>query len=124
VTDAVATMLENARAAGEIKGLVTNLIEGGVTHLQYADDTIIFLALEEDSIIYTKFLLYYFENMSGLRINYKSEVMVIGGSNEDQVRVDEAFNCKLASLPMKYLGVMVSNKHITISDLAHVYQIK
>jgi hypothetical protein len=60
--------------------------------------------------------------MSGLRINYKSEVMVIGGSDEDQVRVDEAFNCKPASLPMKYLGVMVSNKHITISDLAHVYQ--
>jgi hypothetical protein len=47
VSDALACMLDKARAAGHIRGLVQNLVEGGITHLQYADDTIIFLSLEE-----------------------------------------------------------------------------
>ena len=45
VSDALAKMLTNAKA-GEIKVLVPNLIDGGFTHLQYADDTIIFLELD------------------------------------------------------------------------------
>jgi hypothetical protein len=52
---------------------------GGVTHLQFADDRVIRLETDEDSIENTKFLLYCFENMSGLKINYhKSEVIVLG----------------------------------------------
>jgi retron-type reverse transcriptase len=39
---ALATMLERAKVAGLIKGLVPDLIEGGPTHLQYADDTAFF----------------------------------------------------------------------------------
>jgi hypothetical protein len=35
-------MLSRASAAGVIQGLVPNLIDGGLTHLQYADDTVIF----------------------------------------------------------------------------------
>jgi hypothetical protein len=42
VVDALAGMLDKAREAGHIRGLVPNLVEGGITHLQYADDTIIF----------------------------------------------------------------------------------
>jgi hypothetical protein len=70
VSDALCTMLDKARMNGQIKGLVPHLIEGGISHFQYADDTVIFLALEEQLILYTKFLLYCFENMSGLRVNY------------------------------------------------------
>jgi hypothetical protein len=81
VSDALATMLEHAKRAGEIKGLVPHLVESGITHLQYADHTIIFLDLDEKSIIYTKFFLYCFEDMSGLKINYdKSEIFVLGSS--------------------------------------------
>jgi hypothetical protein len=67
---------------------------------------VIFLALDEQSIIFTKFLLCCFEDMSGLKINYqKSEVLVIGGSEEDQTKVAGMFNCNIGHLPMKYLGV-------------------
>jgi hypothetical protein len=78
-------MFENAKMAGQIRGLVPNLIEGGLTHLQYADDTIIFLNYDDQSIYNTKFLLYCFEDMSGLKINYeKSEVFALGCSDEEQ----------------------------------------
>jgi hypothetical protein len=80
VSDALATMLEKAKETNQIRGVIPHLVEGGLTHLQYADDTIIFLSLEEQTILNTKFLLYCFEDMSGLKINYqKSEVFVVGG---------------------------------------------
>jgi hypothetical protein len=123
VSDAFATMFKKAREAGTIKGLVPRLVGGGLTHLQYADDTIIFLELEEGSILYANFLLYCFENMSGLRINYqKSEVFVIGADLEEQERVADIFNCNVGTFPLKYLGVMISDKHMCIPDLAYIHQ--
>jgi hypothetical protein len=63
--------------------VIPHLIEGGLTHLQYADDMIIFLSLDEQTILNTNFLLYCFEDMSGLKINYqKSEVLVMGGQKK------------------------------------------
>jgi hypothetical protein len=123
VSDALATMLDNAKREGQIKGLVPHLVEGGITHLQYADDMIIFLSLGDQSIINTKFLLYYFEDMSGLKINYqKSEVLVLGSNEEESTRVAAMFNYNIGQLPMKYLGVMVNNRHMTAADLTYVSQ--
>jgi hypothetical protein len=123
VSDALATMIDNARRAGEIKGLVPHLIEGGITHLQYADDTIIFVDMDNQSIINIKFLLYCFENMSGLKINYeKSEIFALGCSEEEGRRIAEMLNCNIGRFPMKYLGVMADNKHMTVSDLSYIYQ--
>jgi hypothetical protein len=122
VSDTLATMFENGKLTGQIRGLVPNLIEGGLTHLQYADDTIVFLNHDDQSIYNTKFLLYYFEDMSGLKINYeKSEVFVLGCFDEEQKRVAEMFNCNNGSLPLKYLGIMVNNKHMPASDLSYVH---
>jgi hypothetical protein len=116
-------MIDNARRAGEIKGLVPHLIEGGITHLQYADDTIIFVDVDNQSIINIKFLLYCFENMSGLKINYeKSEIFALGCSEEEGRRIAEMLNCNIGRFPMKYLGVMVDNKNMTVSDLSYIYQ--
>jgi hypothetical protein len=69
--------------------------------------------MEDQSIIHTKFLLYFFKNMSCLKINYqKSEVLVIGGSEEEQERVAGMLNCNVGSLPIKYLGVWVNDRHM------------
>jgi hypothetical protein len=121
VSDALATMIDNAKLAGKIKGLVPNLIEGGLTHFQYADDTIIFLNMDDQSIIHTKFLLYCFENMSGLKINYqKSEVFALGCSEQEAIRVAQMLNCNTGQLLLKYLGVLVHNKYMTTSELNYV----
>jgi hypothetical protein len=63
--------MKKAKDARLIKGLVPELVEGGggVTHLQYADGTVICLETDEESITNAKFLMYYFENMSDLKIN-------------------------------------------------------
>ena len=80
VADALAAVLDKAKIAGHISGVVGHLIPGGgVTHLQYADDTMIMVEGLEHVIINLKFLLLCFEAMSGIKINFdKSEVMVVG----------------------------------------------
>ena len=122
VGDGLASMLSAAREVGEIRGLVPHLVEGGLTHLQYADNTIIFLNLDEQSVITVKIILFYFEALSGLKINYqKSDVLVVGGSKEEN-SVANMLGCKVGKLPIKYLGIMVDQYHLSAKDLCFVYQ--
>ena len=94
--DALSNMLEKAKAQGVIKGVVPHLVHGGgITHLQYADDTVVMVACDNDSITNLKFILYCFEWMSGLKINYhKSEVYVFGVEEERRNEISNMLNCK------------------------------
>jgi hypothetical protein len=49
VSDALATMLDNAKGEGQIRGLVPHMLEGGITYLKYDYDTIIFLSMDDQS---------------------------------------------------------------------------
>jgi hypothetical protein len=60
-------MLSKANAAGHIKGVIFHLILGGVTQLQYADDSDEAIDL---GIVQLKILLLFFECMLGLKINF------------------------------------------------------
>lgn len=56
--DALATILDKARAAGHLRGVVAHLIPGGgVTHLQYADDIMITVEGSNLDIVNLKFLV-------------------------------------------------------------------
>lgn len=62
-----------------------------------------------------------FESMSGLKINYdKSEAYVTKGSLEDRLRAAHILNCRLGTLPIKYLGMPLTNKHLTIEDFLFI----
>jgi len=77
VADALGVMLQSAVSKGHLSGVLTDLISGGVSHIQYADDTVIMIEATEQSIRNLKLILYCFEWLTGLKINYhKSEVFV------------------------------------------------
>jgi hypothetical protein len=96
-------MLTKASEAGHIAGVAPHLIPGGISHLQYADDTLILVQYNEQHISNLKFLLMCFEEMSGLKINYhKSEVMVMGQSPDIMQRVADMLNCKLGEFPFVF----------------------
>lgn len=121
VGDALAHMLNAAKLKGRVKGLVPHLIEGGLTHLQYADDTILFMEDDESSLANVKFILYCFEWMTGLRINYhKSDVYTFGLSESEQQRVANTLKCKVGEFPMIYLGIPVSDRHLGINCMREV----
>lgn len=54
--DALDCILGKAKQKGHIKGVVPHLLPGGLTHIQYADDTVILMVLEDVTIRNTKFL--------------------------------------------------------------------
>ena len=86
--------------------------------MQYADDTVIMVGGDPDSIRNLKFLLYCFEWMSGLKINYhKSEVLVFGVSKAEQIRMAKMLNCKIGSLPMTYLELPLSDRNVGAKSL-------
>jgi hypothetical protein len=68
-------MITTAKRTGHLRVLVPNLVEGSLTHLQYADDMVLFLDLDDKSIATMKFLLFCYEAISGLKIKFqKSEI--------------------------------------------------
>jgi hypothetical protein len=117
MVDGLAAIHSRARQAGHIRGVVPHLIPGGVSHLQYAADTLILIEPSDEGIANLKLLLLCFENMSGLKINFdKSEVLVMGVTTQEQHRIAAMLNCKLGAFPMKYLGPPVSDRDLRVSD--------
>ena len=110
-------MIQQAQRNGLIQGLVPGYVENGIAILQYADDTILCLQDDGDSAQNMKFLLYIFEQMSGLKINFdKSEVIMISQDENKTLRYAELFNCSTGQWPLKYLGVPVCGSRLHIKD--------
>jgi hypothetical protein len=98
-------------------GLIDNIIPRGVAILQYADDTIICLKHDLEGARRMKMLLYLFEMLSGLKINFnKSEILMINDDEEWGKQYAEIFNCQLGFFPVKYLGVPVSPSRLHLVD--------
>lgn len=89
----------------------------GVAVLQYADDTIICLKHSIEGARNLKLLLYMYELMAGLKINFhKSEVMVINDEENWAEIYAEIFNCQLGTFRIKYLGVPVGPSRLHVID--------
>ncbi|XP_071683220.1 uncharacterized protein [Lolium perenne] len=117
IGEVLSGILSAAASAGHIHGLVPHLLPGGITHLQYADDTLILIQGSDEDIANLKFLLMCFEDMSGLKINYhKSEVFVLGQRASERNSIANKLNCKLGSFPFIYLGLPISDRKLTLEQ--------
>jgi hypothetical protein len=64
---------------------------------------------DDTSITNLKFLLIFFELLSGLKINYhKSEAIVMGVSSQEHTRVANLLNCKEGSFTIAELEPVVA----------------
>jgi hypothetical protein len=89
VVDVLSCLLDKAVQKGHIVRILPNLIPGGISHIQYADDTIIMSDGLDTSILNLKLILYCFEWMSNLKINFhKSEVYAFGVPHQDKERME------------------------------------
>jgi hypothetical protein len=90
------------------KGLADNLVEHGVAILQYAYDTILLIQDDVEGANNLKLLMYIFEIMSGLKINFeKIETMLILDDPAKLQNYVELFNCQRGKWPINYLGTPV-----------------
>jgi hypothetical protein len=110
-------MVVRAQENNRVVGLVSILIPKGIAIIQYADDTIMCLGADENQARYMKLLLYIYEQLSGLKINFeKSKILSIGGDNDMDNSFAEIFNCQVGLFPVKYLGVSISAKRMRVID--------
>jgi mannosylglycoprotein endo-beta-mannosidase len=64
-----------------------------------------------------KILLYIYEKMSGLKINFnKSEIIMISSDEQKAISYSDMLNCATGTWPIKYLGVLVSRSRLHVTD--------
>jgi hypothetical protein len=112
-------MLQKAAEVDLIRGLGCDLIERGVISLQYADDTILFIDKDIRHAKNLKWILNFFEAMSGMRVNYhKSELIPINCLDEEErQQFSLVFRCPVGDFPIKYLGVPLHYNKLRREDL-------
>lgn len=89
-------------------------MDGGVSIVQYADDTIIFMEHNLDKAINMKLTLCLFEQLLGLKINFhKSEHFCFGRVKDVESRYKQLFGCEVGSLPFTYLGIPIQHHKLT-----------
>jgi hypothetical protein len=117
VVDMLATLINRAKENGQVEGLVPHLVDGGLSILQYADDTILFMDHDLEKASNMKLILCAFEQLSGLKINFnKSEVFCYGKAKEDEGRYIRLFGCKSGSMPFRYLGIPMHHRRLSNGD--------
>ena len=81
-----------------------------ISHLLFADDTLIFCKDSMDQLSFLGWTLAWFEALSGLRINLVKSVIIPVGNVEFGDQLAAALGCHLGSLPSDYLGLPLGSK--------------
>ena len=113
VMEAVGKMLDKTVHEGCLSGFSVGVSAGRslmVSHLFFADDTLIFCDANINQMLILRMVLIWFEAVSGLKVNLgKSELVAVGAVHNMDLLV-AVLGCKQGSLAMKYLGLPLGEK--------------
>ena len=101
-------MMKRAEGAGLLRGFRVAGRQGGgvgVSHLLFADDTILFCDANEEQILHVRMLLLCFQAMTGLKVNALKSEMVPIEEVPNVFVLAEILGCRVGSLPMTYILV-------------------
>jgi hypothetical protein len=102
VADILSILINRAKEDRWIRGLVPHLVEGGLSILQYVDDTILFMKHDLEKTVNMKLLLCAFEQLSGLLINFhKSEIFLLWRGKRDGKSLYQFIRMWLRSIPVQ-----------------------
>jgi hypothetical protein len=108
IVDMLAIMIERAKDDGQVSRLISHLVDGGISVLQCADDTILFMEHDLDKALNMKLVLCIFEQLCGLKTNFnKSELYCFGRAKDLETKCKVLFRCDIGSLPLIYLGIPI-----------------
>ena len=86
-----------------------------VSHLLFADDTILFCDAYREQILSIRLALTCFQAFTGLKVNVgKSEIVPVGEVRNIQFLAN-ILQCKVGNLPMTYLGMPLGTLYKTPS---------
>lgn len=96
VSQVLSNMFSKAQEAGWITRFSVTVGGTVVNHLQFADDTIVFLEAKREQVNYLRYILLCFELMSGLKINFSKSSLFGIALVEDIDRFASMLGCKKA----------------------------
>ena len=105
----LAIIVSKAKEDSKVKGVVPNLIDGGLSILQYADDTIIFMDYDIEQaknliLLFCAFL----NNYLVLKLIFiKSKLFFFGDARDHEYQYSQLFSCNIGSYPFRYLGILM-----------------
>jgi hypothetical protein len=111
-------MLSAALDQGNLTGFAAGSMESEtlvVNHLMFADDTLIFCGAQKEQIRHLKCIFLCFEAASGLRINLEKSEIVHISAVEDVKGLAHLLGCRVASLPITYLGLPLRASYKSVS---------
>ncbi|RVW47196.1 Threonine--tRNA ligase, mitochondrial 1 [Vitis vinifera] len=76
-----------------------------VTHLLFADDTIIFCEAKKEALLHLGWVLFWFEAASGLKINLDKSMVILVGEVDGVLDMAAEIGCRVGQLPTVYLGL-------------------
>lgn len=93
-----------------------------LSHLQFADDTMLFCFGKEESFLILIHVVAFFEDYSGLKINRSKCTVFVFGINSDQAKLQKwvkVFDCEVGSFPSFYLRLLLrgNSKAVSFWDL-------
>ena len=108
VMEALSCLLKRSKEGGFLLGWRFNG-RGGVgveiSHLLFADDTLLFCKPSLDQSTYLSWLLMWFKAMSRLSVNMKKSELIPMKRMENVEELAQEFGCKVTTLLSSYLGL-------------------
>jgi len=105
VAEVLNKMMHRAVSTGLIRGISVGVGGLQISHLQFADDTLVLCEAEEQYARVIKGIFLTFQAFTGLCVNYKKSTLVVLGKDEAWVdSIEEILGCSRAQLPIQYLG--------------------
>lgn len=107
-SEGLSVMVKTAASKGQFGGYKIDNSSLEITHLQFADDTLIIGEGTWKNVGAVKSLLQLFEVASGLKVNFFKSHLVGFNVEDSWLRVATmVLNCKSGSVPFKYLGLLI-----------------
>ena len=106
--EVLSRLLQKTEEADLIRGFQAGMLGGNevrISHLLFADDTIVFCDAAPEQVFHIRKVLSCFYAITGLHVNLaKSEMVPVGMVDSMQPLVD-LLCCRIGVLPMLYLGM-------------------
>jgi hypothetical protein len=121
MVDMLKVFISRVKLDGQFEGVVPHLVGEGLSILQYADDTKLFLVHDMDKARNIKLLLFAFNQVSSLKINFhKSELFCFRTAQDNLDLYTKLFGCKDGNFPINYLGIPIHFRRLRNCDWVKV----